>query len=152
MGERFEIDGWVWYEQGRRCGKGSCKVCGDGGAGLHGPYWYRREVDSGRVVYVGKELPEEAARARGALAGRAADMRLMAAALERQARVLGRAAAGFALAPAERMVVEGLGFGVVLVRWGEIPVVGERALGRVVQPASSSMAQEGARSETGPSR
>ncbi len=50
---RFEMDGFIYYQQGRKCGKKNCQ-CASGK--LHGPYWYRRSTKSGRVHYVGKNL------------------------------------------------------------------------------------------------
>lgn len=52
---RFELEGIVYYQQTRKCGKKSCR-CANGGP-LHGPYWYTRDILSGRVEYLGKELP-----------------------------------------------------------------------------------------------
>ncbi len=55
------------YEQVMRsCGKRSCQTCG-GTRRAHGPYWYKSEwnpeTKKKRMVYIGKELPVEAAEA-----------------------------------------------------------------------------------------
>ena len=57
----------ITYEQVKKaCGKRSCRTCG-GERLTHGPYWYKCEWDANgrkkRTVYVGKELPPEAAEA-----------------------------------------------------------------------------------------
>jgi len=49
--ERFTLDGWTYYQQGRRCGRPGCR-CQRGE--LHGPYWYRRHALSGAVEYAGR--------------------------------------------------------------------------------------------------
>lgn len=49
---RVELQGLVYYQQYRRCGRRGCKC--QRGLG-HGPYWYCR-METGRVRYVGKEL------------------------------------------------------------------------------------------------
>jgi hypothetical protein len=58
----FVIDGVRYYQQGRRCGKRTCK-CAAGQ--LHGPYWYARPTGNRRTKkrYIGTELPAEIIRA-----------------------------------------------------------------------------------------
>ena len=57
MSDRFYLEGVLYYQEFRKCGKSSCTVCrgGDG----HGPYWYSRNLDTGERSYIGKELPED---------------------------------------------------------------------------------------------
>ncbi len=50
----FVLQGFRYYAQGRKCSKKNCK-CREGQ--LHGPYWYRREIASGKRKYIGKKLP-----------------------------------------------------------------------------------------------
>lgn len=52
----FNIDGYHFYAQFRRCGKESCK-CSAGE--LHGPYWYKRNLNGGYIHYVGRNLPAD---------------------------------------------------------------------------------------------
>ncbi len=57
-------DPHITYQlQYRKCGKSSCRTCRSGLG--HGPYWYAywREGLRLRSSYVGKVLPEEAAKA-----------------------------------------------------------------------------------------
>lgn len=58
--DRFNLEGWTYYQQGRKCGKPDCK-CQNGE--LHGPYWYKRDR-YGTINYIGKELPADVATAR----------------------------------------------------------------------------------------
>ena len=110
--ERFTLDGWTYYQEGRRCGRPGCR-CQRGE--LHGPYWYRRHALSGAVEYVGRELSAEVAAARAASlqlrgAVEAQRLELLAA-----AAALGRLLEGEALNLADRRRVEALGFGACLV-------------------------------------
>ena len=61
---RFELEGKIYYQQGRKCGRKTC-ACATGGP-LHGPYWYSREHAGGKVDYIGRELPEAVEKAREA--------------------------------------------------------------------------------------
>jgi hypothetical protein len=59
-GELVEAAGRVTYRlENVRCGKPGCKSC------PHGPYWYAYFRDGGRLKsrYIGRELPEDVARA-----------------------------------------------------------------------------------------
>ena len=57
--DRLYVDGWAYMQQGRRCGKPTCR-CAHGE--LHGPYWYRRHRTTRRQQYLGRTLPAEIAR------------------------------------------------------------------------------------------
>lgn len=57
----FRIEGWTYYQQGRRCSKARCQ-CKDGH--LHGPYWYKRNHRTKQVTYLGKALPQDIAAAK----------------------------------------------------------------------------------------
>ena len=57
----FSLEGVTYYQQGRRCGRATCK-CAQGE--LHGPYWYGRDMATGKVSYIGRELPQAVERAR----------------------------------------------------------------------------------------
>ncbi len=58
--DRFTLEGTTYFQQGRKCGRASCK-CQTGE--LHGPYWYARD-HIGRVTYIGKDLPANVQKAR----------------------------------------------------------------------------------------
>lgn len=110
--ERFTLDGWTYYQQGRRCGRPGCR-CQRGE--LHGPYWYRRHALSGAVEYVGRELPAAVAAARAAylqLRGAVEAQRLE---LLADAAALERLLEGAALDRADQWRVDALGFGACLV-------------------------------------
>lgn len=62
--DRFELQGIVYYQQVRKCGNPDCQ-CSNGK--LHGPYWYSRDIATGQVKYLGKDLPVEVAQASAAL-------------------------------------------------------------------------------------
>lgn len=65
--ESFVIEGFRYYSQGRKCGKPGC-CCKEGK--LHGPYWYRRDTQTGARKYIGKQLPENIVLVYLALEGR----------------------------------------------------------------------------------
>ena len=65
MGDRFYLEGVLYYQEFRKCGKSSCSVCR--GREGHGPYWYSRNVDTGERLYIGKELPDDVVMARSFL-------------------------------------------------------------------------------------
>jgi hypothetical protein len=111
-GDRFELEGAVYYQQGRKCGRSGCK-CARGD--LHGPYWYRREVLTGKVVYLGRTLAPEVTSAR-----QCHDLLLTAMvserwALIRKADALARLIGNKALSNGDREIIEALGFGAALV-------------------------------------
>jgi hypothetical protein len=53
MQEQIKVDGVLYRQQYRKCGKPDCK-CTEGE--LHGPYWYSYDGNSA-AKYVGKQLP-----------------------------------------------------------------------------------------------
>ena len=56
--QRFILQGSTYYTQYRKCGKPACTTCSGRGTRGHGPYWYRRDRPTGKVHYIGKNLPE----------------------------------------------------------------------------------------------
>ena len=60
---RFILEGVSYYQQGRKCGNPSCR-CAQGGENLHGPYWYGRDLTTGKVRYLGRQLTEHIEKAR----------------------------------------------------------------------------------------
>jgi len=116
---RFELQGIIYYQQGRKCGKPDC-VCASGE--LHGPYWYSRDMAYNKVSYLGKELPVNIAKARAALAKSQARIKAKIAEitdkviqLEKQENALKLLLAGMALSPSHKAIVHKFGFGLCLV-------------------------------------
>jgi len=110
--DRFELEGQTYYQQGRKCGKLSCH-CALGQ--LHGPYWYRRDKFTGKVAYIGKDLPLDVAAARAAH-----DNMLILMVQERrklldQADALARLIGNKRLGDDDRATVITFGFGACLV-------------------------------------
>jgi len=110
--DRFELEGFAYYRQGRRCGRPGCK-CAAGE--LHGPYFYRRDLVSGKVAYVGKQLPEAVSAAReyhnamlGMMLG---ERRRLAEQLDALSRLIGNRC----LSESDRATLTALGFGAALV-------------------------------------
>jgi hypothetical protein len=140
--DRFELEGVVYYRQGRKCGRPGCK-CSTGD--LHGPYWYRREVLTGKVTYLGRTLTPEVTSAR-----QYHDLLLPAMVSERWALIhkadaLARLIGNKVLKDGDRKIIEALGFGAALV----LPVAnlvtqddGASCVTAVEDPETS--AQEGA--------
>ncbi len=56
--QRFVLQGSIYYTQYRKCGKPACSTCSSRAKRGHGPYWYRRDSNTGKVHYIGKRLPE----------------------------------------------------------------------------------------------
>lgn len=56
---QFSLEGTKYYQQLRKCGKPTCSCAKDGPQ--HGPYWYSR-ANTGKVTYLGKNLPEPISR------------------------------------------------------------------------------------------
>lgn len=56
--QRFILQGSIYYTQYRKCGKPACSTCSSRAKRGHGPYWYRRDSNTGKVHYIGKNLPE----------------------------------------------------------------------------------------------
>ena len=57
MRDQYRVNGILYRQQFRKCGKPTCK-CQEGE--LHGPYWYAYENGS-PAKYVGQQLPEHVA-------------------------------------------------------------------------------------------
>lgn len=110
--DSFSLDGWSYYAQPRKCGKSGCK-CAHGE--LHGPYWYRRNRQSGKVEYVGKELPDGVGEAYLALSTQRAEIMATRRRLLDQAQILEQLLTGEALTLAEKAIVNELGYGNCLV-------------------------------------
>ena len=117
--DRFELQGIVYYQQGRKCGKPDC-ACVSGE--LHGPYWYSRDVAYNKVSYLGKELPENVAKARAALIKSQARIKAKIAEiadkviqLEKQKNALKLLSGGMALSPSHKAIIQKFGFGPCLV-------------------------------------
>ncbi len=106
-GDRFELEGSTYYQQGRKCGREGCH-CQDGEK-LHGPYWYRRN-EHGRVKYLGVELPEYLTRARDALTKQRASINAKRRELLSQAAALGRLVSSEALQGGDPDIIARFGF------------------------------------------
>lgn len=113
--DRFTLEGQSYFQQGRKCGRPGCH-CQQGQ--LHGPYWYVRDLVSGQVRYLGKELPAELARARAAHQRLQDEMVRCRRALLDQARAVEHLLQCVALTPVERDILIGLQFEAALV-WPE---------------------------------
>jgi len=113
--DRFALEGQTYYQQGRKCGRATCK-CQQGD--LHGPYWYTRNTDSGKVAYIGKDLPPAITTAR------AAHDRLLSAMVKERRRLasmfdaVSRLIRNDPLSDADRRAIEALGLGAALVSTG----------------------------------
>lgn len=110
--ERFELEGQVYYQQGRRCGKPHCH-CAEGE--LHGPYWYRRDSGTGKVAYLGRQLPSEVQAARAARDRMWVEVRMVLDAQRKRADALARLLESQPLSARDREVIQDLGFGSCLV-------------------------------------
>jgi hypothetical protein len=110
--DRFELEGQTYFQQGRKCGKPSCK-CVQGQ--LHGPYWYHRDQVSGKVKYIGRSLPVEIAAARAAHDAMLSVMVKKRRRLLEQADALARLIGHKPLRDSDRATVTALGFGACLV-------------------------------------
>lgn len=110
--DRFTLEGLTYYQQGRKCGRAGCK-CQSGE--LHGPYWYTRNVDNGRVQYIGKDLPPAIAGARYAhdllLPDMMRERRRLAGLFDAVSRLI----RNDPLSEADRRAIESLGLGAALV-------------------------------------
>jgi hypothetical protein len=110
--DRFTLEGQTYYQQGRKCGREGCKCqAGD----LHGPYWYTRNIDNGRVQYIGKELPSAIVGTRAAhdllLPNMLRERRRLADLFDAVSRLI----RNDPLSDADRRAVESLGLGAALV-------------------------------------
>lgn len=131
--ERFELEGVTYYAESRRCGKPNCQ-CQKGD--LHGPYWYRRTQLTGKVEYVGKDLPAEVLSTRQLLAWQTSEIEKARRLLIAQAEALGRLLRRQALTDEDRRHIAGLGFGLYLVSPGQLA----SAQDAVVDPSGELMA------------
>lgn len=113
--DTFTLEGTRYYQQGRKCGKPGCH-CRSGK--LHGPYWYARPADGGKVRYIGKALPECLDRTRQAhdrLLSRMVSEKHCAL---RQYKALARLSRNETLHDGDREILGALGFGDALVSPG----------------------------------
>lgn len=115
--DRFELEGTTYYQQYRKCGKSGCK-CNNGEP--HGPYWFARDQTSGKVSYIGKNLPPEVTTARLNHDYRLTEMVKKRRELITQADALARLIRNAPLKPEDRGIVEELGFGDALVSDGSL--------------------------------
>ena len=110
--DRFTLEGLTYYQQGRKCGRPGCK-CQQGD--LHGPYWYTRHVDSGKVAYIGKDLPPAIVAARFAhdllLPDMVRERRRLAGMFDAVSRLI----RNDPLSDADRRAIESLGLDAALV-------------------------------------
>ncbi len=112
MEERFFLEGANYYQQSRKCGKPTCKcVTGE----LHGPYWYARDIESGQVKYLGKELPTEVLSAYTVHTQLLPEMTRRRRELLKQYNALGRLMKGEKLWTEDKAIISLLGFGEALV-------------------------------------
>lgn len=112
MEDRFLLEGASYYQQSRKCGKPTCK-CTTGE--LHGPYWYARDIDSGQVRYLGRELPAEILAARMAFDRLLPEMSKRRRELLRQYDALGRLMKGEKPWTEDKAIISLLGFDEALV-------------------------------------
>jgi len=137
--DRFTLEGFTYYQQGRKCGRAGCK-CQRGE--LHGPYWYKRDLSSGAVVYVGRDLPPEIAAARGWHDLLVGDMRRARLALAEAFDAVGRLLRGEALSAGDRCIIEGLGLGAALVSQRGNQVTQDDPEGALVRLPGGASAQD----------
>jgi hypothetical protein len=111
--DRFILQGTIYYQQGRQCGRANCKCASGRDEDLHGPYWYKHS--RGKVTYLGKELPAAVAEVR------AAHERLLAQMSHKRLELLGQADAlerlmhNEPLEDGDGAILEQLGFGAALL-------------------------------------
>ena len=110
--DRFELEGVTYYRQGRKCGKAACKCAG---GELHGPYWYSRDQVSGKVQYIGKELPHEITATRFAHDTLFPEMMATRRRLAEQFDAMARLIRNARLSLEDRAIIDDLGFGPALV-------------------------------------
>ena len=55
--DAFNLEGTHYFQQGRKCNKPACHCASGRPEDLHGPYWFQRD-SSGKVTYIGRELPD----------------------------------------------------------------------------------------------
>lgn len=145
--DRFTLEGFTYYRQGRKCGRPGCK-CAKGE--LHGPYWYKRNLESGKVSYLGRDLPQEIAAARGWHDLLAGDMRRARLALAEAFDAVGRLLRGEALSAGDRCIIEALGLGAALVSQRDNQVTQDDPEGALVlAPGEASAQDSGALVSTG---
>jgi hypothetical protein len=111
--DRFFLEGANYYQQTRKCGKSTCK-CATGE--LHGPYWYARDIESGQVKYLGRELPTEVLSAYTVHMQLLPEMTRRRRELLRQYDALGRLMKGEKLLAEDKTIITLLGFGETLVQ------------------------------------
>lgn len=137
--DRFTLEGQTYYQQGRKCGRAGCK-CQQGE--LHGPYWYTRNTDTGRVQYIGKDLPPAITTAR------TAHDRLLSAMVKERRRLAGmfdalsRLIRNDPLSEADRRAIESLGLGAALVSEPGRRVTQDEDAGALVSGSTWSNAQD----------
>lgn len=112
----FTLEGITYNCQYRTCNKPTC-ACQTDPNKAHGPYWYRRV--NGRVQYIGRNLPENIARARDAHDRRLAEMSNLKRQLDAQIHALYLHMTNQYLTPDNRAIICGLGFGDTLTATDE---------------------------------
>ncbi len=111
--DRFTLQGTIYYQQGRCCGRPGCKCASGRDEDLHGPYWYKHA--GGTVTYIGRELPADVARVRAAHQKMLTSMCHMQAELLDRADALGRLIRNEPLQDGDRALLERLGFGAAIL-------------------------------------
>jgi hypothetical protein len=113
--ERFELEGVTYYQQFRKCGKSSCRVCRLGRG--HGPYWYSRDKETKKRQYIGKELPPQVGRARVACQRMRSEMLDVRQRLMEQYEAMSDLFHSERLTERQEEIVTALGFGECLVSY-----------------------------------
>ena len=105
--DSFELQGYRFYRQGRKCNKDGCR-CQDGD--LHGPYWFRRDQVKGTVKYIGTNLPDPVVWAYWACRKDAGAIVADIRELKSRLSILTKLQNQQRLTPSERMVLRELGY------------------------------------------
>ena len=116
--DRFNLQGKIYYQQMRKCGKDNCRICREGNG--HGPYWYVRDKTSGQVKYIGKSLPSTVERALEFYKLHRAEIVRMRERLRDELRAVEKLLAHMELTSEECAIIRTLGFGDALVSRTEV--------------------------------